>query len=84
MRTRLPAGKLPPANVTGSKTNNTLTGTTADPRCYSTAVAAKMIGVCPKKLRQLERERGCPKSLKALRKKLWPHSELVRFVEESR
>jgi len=51
--------------------------------CYTTAEACAALSVSPKTLARLA-ARGCPKSLKALRTKLYPHSELLRFMEESK
>ena len=51
--------------------------------CYTAAETCAILSISRKTLSRLS-ARGCLKSLKALRTRLYPASELLRFVEESK
>ena len=68
---------------TRQKSTSTSAGNKVNKLCYTAAEACALLSISPKTLTRLS-ARGCLKSLKALRTRLYPASELLRFVEESR
>jgi len=68
------ARKKPASHLADNKVNKL---------CYNAAETCAALSISQKTLSRLS-ARGCLKSLKALRTRLYPASELLRFVEESK